>query len=67
MPIEPTECERQLTESLGFKTLQELTDIMNLPVVDNLSMQPPDTSKSTRWDEWPENQRGREQAETKPK
>jgi len=42
MSREPTLYERQLMESLSFETLEELEAFLNLPVVDNLNMKPPE-------------------------
>jgi len=58
-----TEYERQLMVSLGFETLEELIEFLNLPVVDNLNMKPPDMSESTRWDEFLEDEWEKEQAD----
>jgi len=62
-----TEYERQLMESLGFRTLQELTKFLNLPPHPalNKTMHPPDTSESTRWDDWLEKEWEMEQAQKK--
>jgi hypothetical protein len=49
--------------SLGFETLEELIEFVNLPVVDNLNMKPPDMSESTRWDEFLEDEWEKEQAD----
>lgn len=49
MPKEPTLYEQQLMESLGFQTLEELTEFLNLPVVDDLKMKPPELIGD--WDE----------------
>ena len=67
MPQEPTRYERELMVSLGFETLEELIEFLNLPPHPDLdkTMHPPDTSASERWDRFLEDEWEKEQAQKK--
>jgi len=62
---QPTRYERELMGSLGFETLTELIEFLALPPHPGLSetMHPPDTSESTRWDNFVDEQWNKEQEE----